>query len=252
MLLNEFDYVESGAAVEEFRTNYLAVGHNGAEPIDYPFYYIAPTNTGVPSGLAVLRLSSKSHWDVPVYVGDRVVHVLAAHPTPPVFDGPEDRNGLRNADEIRFWADYVAGPDASWIVDDAGVSGGLTPGSEFVIVGDLNSDPVDGDSVAGATDQLLTTNGIQDPAPASAGAVEAAAAQGSVNQSHTGVPALDTADFADDAAGNLRVDYVLPSNSLDVLAADVFWPNVDDELARLVTIDPSASSDHRLVWVDLV
>lgn len=110
MLLNEFDYVESGAAVEEFRTNYLAVGHNGAEPIDYPFYYIAPTNTGVPSGLAVLRLSSKSHWDLPDYVGDRVVHVLAAHPTPPVFDGPEDRNGLRNADEIRFWADYVAGP----------------------------------------------------------------------------------------------------------------------------------------------
>ncbi len=64
-----------------------------------------------------MRLSSTSHWDVPVYVG-RVVHVLAAHPAAPALDGPEDRNGLRNADEIRFWADYVAGPGAAWIVDD--------------------------------------------------------------------------------------------------------------------------------------
>ncbi len=50
VLLTEFDYVEGGAAVEEFRTNYLAVAHNEAEPIDYPYFYIAPTNTGVPSG----------------------------------------------------------------------------------------------------------------------------------------------------------------------------------------------------------
>lgn len=37
--------------------------------------------------LNVLRLSSKSHWDVPVKVGEKeVIHVLASHPTPPVFD----------------------------------------------------------------------------------------------------------------------------------------------------------------------
>ena len=59
--------------------------------------------------LEVLRLSSKSHWDVPVRISGTVVHLLASHPTPPVFDGPEDRNGVRNADEIRFWADYVSG-----------------------------------------------------------------------------------------------------------------------------------------------
>src|SRR5205809_613313 len=43
--------------------------------------------------LNVFRLSSKSHWDVPVKIGDKTVHVLASHPTPPSFDGPEDRNG---------------------------------------------------------------------------------------------------------------------------------------------------------------
>jgi hypothetical protein len=55
-----------------------------------------------------LRLSSKSHWDVPVRINGATVHVLASHPTPPVFDGPEDRNGRRNHDEIRFWADYLS------------------------------------------------------------------------------------------------------------------------------------------------
>ncbi len=56
-----------------------------------------------------LRLSSKNHIDVPIVIDKQTVHVLACHPTPPVFDGPEDRNGCRNHDEIRFWIDYLAG-----------------------------------------------------------------------------------------------------------------------------------------------
>ncbi len=55
----------------------------------------------------MLRLSSKSHWDIPLQIGGAIVHVLTAHPTPPVFDGPEDRNGCRNHDEIRLWSDYI-------------------------------------------------------------------------------------------------------------------------------------------------
>src|SRR5437764_4348644 len=77
--------------------------------------------------LKIFRLSSKSHWDVPIKIGKRTVHVLASHPTPPAFDGPEDRNGKRNHDEIRFWADYInIGPDMHpYIVDDAGERGGI-------------------------------------------------------------------------------------------------------------------------------
>ena len=120
-----------------------------------------------------MRLSSKSHWDVPIDVDGRIVHILAAHPTPPTFDGPEDRNGMRNADEIGFWADYIAGVDSGWITDDAGVSGGLTADAEFVILGDLNSDPLDGDSLAGAADQVSRST-AQDPQPTSDGAVQAA------------------------------------------------------------------------------
>jgi hypothetical protein len=247
VLLSRFPIVED--QVRTFQ-NVLWAAVPGARLPDDPATP-EPADWYSPDELAVLRLSSKSHWDVPIDIDGRTVHVLASHPTPPVFDGPEDRNGMRNADEIGFWADYVAGVDSNWIIDDAGVSGGLTPDAEFVIVGDLNSDPLDGDSISGATAQVLALDRIQDPAPTSDGAVLAALTQRLINDAHAGDPALDTADFPDDTPGNLRVDYVLPSDSFTIAEVGVFWPPANDELARLVTIEPLASSDHRLVWVDI-
>ncbi|HED53390.1 MAG TPA: endonuclease/exonuclease/phosphatase family protein [Phycisphaerales bacterium] len=89
---------------------------------------------------AAFRLSSKSHWDVPVRLpSGAVVHVLCSHPTPPAFDGPEGRNKRRNADEIRFWNDYL--DNKPYIVDDEGNEGGLRRGELFIILGDLNADP---------------------------------------------------------------------------------------------------------------
>ena len=70
-----------------------------------------------------LPLSSKSHWDVPVDTPLGRLHVLASHPTPPVFDGPEKRNA-RNHDEIRLWAEYLNGGQQSWLIDDQGRVGG--------------------------------------------------------------------------------------------------------------------------------
>lgn len=205
-----------------------------------------------PEALAVLRLSSKSHWDVPVRVGRRTVHLLVSHPTPPVFDGPEDRNGRRNADEIRFWADYVGSPSRSrWITDDRGRRGGLSPRASFVVAGDLNSDPVDGDSLPGAAAQLLDLSHVNTSVtPSSEGAVEAARLQGGVNATHRGDPRFDTADFAE-PPGNIRADYVLPSRDLRIRDARVFWPTRADPLSRLTGTFPFAASDHRLVWVDL-
>lgn len=58
--------------------------------------------------LAIMPLSSKTHADIPVDVNGTTVHVLAAHPTPPSFDGAEQRNKKRNFDEIRIWSDYIA------------------------------------------------------------------------------------------------------------------------------------------------
>ena len=326
LLINEFDFDAQGTAAQLFQQNYLSVAHNGADPISYPYRFVAPSNTGVPSGfdldnngtvgggndafgfgvfpgqfgmavysrypieakqartfqnflwqdmpgallpdnpatpapadwyspdeLDVFRLSSKSHWDLPVRIDDQVVHLLASHPTPPVFDGPEDRNGTRNFDEIRFWADYITGgPTSRYIYDDDGRVGGLPRGASFVIVGDQNSDPLDGDSIPGAAQQLLEHPRVNvTVTPDSEGAVEQSALQGGANLTHRSDPRFDTADFADTAPGNLRADYVLPSSQLLIEDAGVFWPLADDPLFRLVGTFPFPSSDHRLVWVDV-
>jgi len=205
--------------------------------------------------LKVLRLSSKSHWDVPVRIGRRTVHFLVSHPTPPSFDGPEDRNGMRNHDEIRFWADYVRPGHSRYVYDDRGGRGGLAPGASFVIAADMNADPNDGDKYDDAIDQLLDNPRVDARhAPTSAGGPEAARIQGAANAEHAGDPAYDTADFADAlpaGPGNLRADYVLPSRDLRPRGGGIFWPTSTSPLARLTWGDPLPSSDHHLVWQNL-
>jgi len=204
-----------------------------------------------PEELDVVRLSSKSHWDLQIQIGRKTVHFLVSHPTPPVFDGPEDRNGTRNHDEIRFWSDYVT-HDGGYIYDDEGNTGGLAPGSLFVIAGDQNADPFDGDSTDGAILQLLDNPKINTKVtPASEGGPEQAILQDGINDEHLGDPAYDTADFSEFGPGNLRTDYVLPSKALRIADAGVFWPLSDDPLFDLVGVWPFPSSDHRLVWVDV-
>ena len=212
---------------------------------------LIPPGWFTPEELAAVRLSSKSHWDVPIEVGRKTVHFLVSHPTPPVFDGPEDRNGRRNFDEIRLWADYVTPGRAGYLYDDAGRRGGLKPGSLFVIAGDQNSDPNDGDSIPGAAQQLLDNPLVNTSVtPTSAGGVEQALLQGGVNLTHRTPARFDTADFAE-PPGNLRADYVLPRKSLRITGAGVFWPTTDDPLFRLVGVFPFPTSDHKLVWVDV-
>jgi hypothetical protein len=190
---------------------------------------------------------------VPIQVGAKTVHFLVSHPTPPVFDGPEDRNGTRNHDEIRLWADYITpGPTSDYIYDDDGVHGGLEPGSMFVIAGDQNSDPLDGDSIPGSI-QLLLDHPLVNTrvTPSSDGAIEATALQGGANTTHRSDPRFDTADFSDSAPGNLRADYVLPRKGLQMVDSAVFWPVQASPLFPLTGVFPFPSSDHRAVWVDV-
>jgi endonuclease/exonuclease/phosphatase family metal-dependent hydrolase len=195
---------------------------------------------------AILRLSSKSHWDLTLDVGGHPLHLLASHPTPPAFDGPERRNVHRNNAEIRFWVDYLTDGSGTTFVDDRGATGGLGPG-RFVIVGDLNADPNDGAVAGGDIARLLAHPRVhKGPAPASRGAVEAAERQGGVNAEHRGDPAHDTADWNPRTVGNLRVDYALPSADTQVRSSGVFWPASDEPEAALL-----GGSDHHLVWVDL-
>ena len=92
-----------------------------------------------------------------------------------------------------------------------------------MILGDQNSDPVDGDSVAGSIQQLLDLDGCR-TRRRRARRRRGGTAQGGANATHQGDPALDTADFTDDAPGNIRADYVLPSHGFEIVDAGVFWP----------------------------
>ena len=50
LLINEFDFYPDGQAAELFRDNFLAVSQNGAPAADYPYFFVAPSNTGIQSG----------------------------------------------------------------------------------------------------------------------------------------------------------------------------------------------------------
>ena len=173
-------------------------------------------------------LSTTAHWEVPILLPNGTpLHLLVWHATPPVFDGPDDRNGRRNHDEAAFWVQYLD----------------VKRHPHFVLAGVANLDPVDGDGRNTALKQLLTHPQVQDLAPKSAGGVHAA------NPTHRGDPALDTADWPDgpNRPGNLRVDYVLPSRSLNAKGSGVLWPLDEGPLRRAV----EAASRHRLVWIDV-
>ncbi len=192
-----------------------------------------------PEMLAVLPLSSKNHWDFPARLpSGAVVHLLCSHPTPPVFDGPEDRNGRRNHDEIRLWADYIGG--APYVKDDRGKAGGLDPAAHFVILGDLNADPAKGDSRDNPIANLL---------------FKSARVSGEFTpRSVIETPRLEPTDTA---AFGLRVDYVLPSRSLKVLGGGVL--RGPEDVPALPDGAPAPAlprferfpSDHFPVWLDI-
>ena len=208
-----------------------------------------PTNTDGSSyysqeALDVFRVSSKNHIDLPIVLPDgERVHMILAHPTPPVFDGAEDRNGKRNHDEIKLLADFIS--DANYLVDDKGKQGGLANNEHFVIMGDLNADPNDGDSFNDAIQQLLDHPRVnQDIANGSKIPSSTGGAEHNQQSGNTGDPAYDTAFFG------LRIDYVLPSSSFDVLESGVFWP-ASSEPNHILIKDGSAS-DHLCVWADVM
>jgi hypothetical protein len=175
-----------------------------------------------PEALPVLRLASVAAWDVAIDLPDGPLHLLTLHATPPVFDGPEDRNGHRNADELRFWQLYLEG----WAPD-----GPPFTAARFALAGTLNLDPDRGEGRRDALAALLSHPRLQDPVPRRPGG------------------GTETADWDDPVPGDLRVDYILPAVGLTVTGAGVLWPRDEASAPPLSVV--AAASDHRLVWVDL-
>lgn len=176
----------------------------------------------------VQLLSSSGHYDLPVtYAQGHTLNLLIWYATPPVFDGPEDRNGRRNKDEAAFWLRLLEGK-LPW----------PAPAPPFILLGQSNLDPVDGDGMHVAMTGLLTNPALQDPQPKGA--------PGRTDAGQTGDPTLDTA-FYGKGVGGLRVDVLLPSADLQVQAAGVNWPADTNPFAATL----AAASRHRPVWADI-
>lgn len=323
LLLNEFDHDGEARQADHlitFARKYLAAGEQG---MDYPYYFLAPVNTGLtgpkalngsdapvlpqdglgfgafhgqygfavlsrfpldtdklrsfrrflwkdmpsarlpalngqsyypPDVLAFLPLSSKNHIDLPVCLPHgRRLHLLASHPAPPIDEGPERRNSCRNHDELRLWHDYIRPGRADYLVDDKGSRGGLETGADFVILGDLNADPKDGNGFRRAIRSLLADPGLNQEV--SRGRLQPAS-QGA-RRLRPFEPRRGPARLWTHVNG-LRLDYVLPSARLKALASGVHWPAPEqDETGWFWRSNGrparrSLGSDHRLVWVDIM
>jgi hypothetical protein len=170
-----------------------------------------------PQAQAAQRLSTTAHWALPVAVNeDTRLTLLVFKAAPPLFDGVEDRNGLRNADEVRLWQVFLAGQLPPEI--------GQPPSSRFLIAGGANLDPKKGAGHREVIAELLQDPRLQDPQPRSSQA------------------GTDTVDWGKER--RMRVDYLLPSRDLQVVAAGVDWPDSPEDAA-------AKASRHRLVWIDI-
>ncbi|MEM1342381.1 MAG: endonuclease/exonuclease/phosphatase family protein, partial [Pseudomonadota bacterium] len=141
-----------------------------------------------------LRLFGVGAWRVPVMLpsGTRL-DLLALHASAPVFDGPEDRNGQRNADQMRFVMAELS-RDTS---------------HHLAVIGTLNIDPEQGEGRRGVLSDLLNHPELQDPRPERPGG------------------GTQTVDWPEPRPGDLRVDYILPSANLTVLGSGVQWPEAE-------------------------
>ncbi|MDA7423547.1 endonuclease/exonuclease/phosphatase family protein [Thalassococcus lentus] len=139
------------------------------------------------TGRDVQRLSSTAHWAVEIAAPLGEFTLLTVGATPPVFDGPEDRNGRRNRDEVLLWH-HVLGGTFGEPIDGAAV-----------VLGNLNLDPTRGDGIRDAVRDLLQNQRLRDP-----------------------LPGLPTVEW--DKVGKMRVSYVLPTTEFRVIAAGVIPP----------------------------
>lgn len=163
------------------------------------------------------RLASRAIWEIGVTRPNTPeLTLMIFHATTPAFDGPEDRNGRRNHDEIRFWQhrlDGHIGPRPIW---------------PWVILGTANLDPAQGQGRRAAIRGLLADPRLVDPQPKAR------------DQS------VYTADWGG-KLGQMRVDYILPAKGIGVAQAQAM-----DLPKPRSTSKKVKSSRHRLILVDLV
>lgn len=189
-----------------------------------------------------IRLSSKNHIDVPIYIDSDTLHILGLHPQNGLGDGSELRNSLKNYDELGFFSYYLNGYPFK---DDKGRLEKFNASQPFVIVGDFNSNPVWNGSLSSFSSlQLLNHPKIHN---------EVAWGKWIPSSRYGRELQKEEIRFATRKKSNgilERIDYVLPSANLKVVGSGIYWPSSLELQSRLFDAN-GMGSDHRLVYVDI-
>ncbi len=164
--------------------------------------------------LAVQKLVGQGLWVVEIAAPEGAVTFALFQNQTPVFDGPEDLNGLRNRAQLELLTQVINGDFGSF------------PDARFVLMGNANLDPERGQGERGAIAALLNDPRLHDPEPTSAMGGNATAIW--------------------EKPGAMRVSYVLPSRDWYVEQSQVVWPS-DGPLREAA----EQASRHRMVWMDL-
>lgn len=168
-----------------------------------------------PAAQEVMPIVGQGLWVV--QIGERTEDsftLVAFQNQTPVFDGPEDMNGLRSSAQLGLLSKVMDG------------TYGAFPDQRFALIGNSNLDPNRGQGDREAMRALLRDPRLQDPMPSS--------------------PLGDDATAIWDKAGNMRVSYILPSKDWIVPRAAVVWPSEGP-----LHIAAEQASRHRLIWMDL-
>lgn len=165
-----------------------------------------------PTAEARLPVFSHTFAELELATAAGPLAVFVTYLTPPVFDGPEDLNGLRNAAEL------IAATDILRAAEHRG----------YAVLADLNNDPD-----AGEGHKMPLARFLGNLTQAS----EHRTAETS-NWAHVEQP--------------MRVDYVLAAGAVTFSAAGVLSPDADPARWGLAADTLHAASDHWLVWADIV
>lgn len=171
------------------------------------------------AALDVQPLSAVGAWAVPLRLpgGAGRLWVMAFHASPPVFDGREDRNGRRNADELRLWAQVLDGTMTPAL-----------PGQYFVLMGVTNIDPVLGEGRRDGLQRLAQHPGLHPDK----------------TSPHLGLP---TVDWSGLGLGLRQASRIFPARSLPLRGGGVLWPTPPSPAADIF----AKASRHRPVWLDI-
>ena len=191
--------------------------------------------TGVPAGFPLFE---KGIVVVPVEVAPgALLYMVMHHPVAPAF---EAINPYRHFDELQGLKLFLDGKLP-------GVEP-LPAGAKFVLIGDLNADPEDGDSLDGGIEPILSHPALNVFFPSGAGT------KGKNGQYNTYLSGCgkDDGSTVDDPTTKfqMQLDYVLPSKTFGAAkVGEVFFPDFQAQKADFQLA--CKASDHRLVYVDV-